>query len=245
MSERDFASELLRTDPWIAAITAERISRTLNGFTLDTAQGWDMPRLAEAIRDVANAARGKPPQSDSAAKIELAALADKARALRKGIERLGDTAELAAFFDLARRLGDEAGSSQIDFEDDYKRLMVQPLQTIDATLRRAASQLSTHRPQPPRWREKDRQDRRVGFAIALMSVFEGAFDTPARANNWAAAYGEEHPWPDFYRRVYCELMPGEARLNISEVLQEAARQKPRVEAFRRALDATPSDDCGE
>lgn len=245
MSERDLAGDLHRTDPWIAAITAPRICRALSGFTLDTAPSWDMRRLAEAIQDVANAARGAVPQSDSSARRELTALADKAKALRRGMERLGDTAELAAFFDLARRLSDEAGISQIDFDDDYKRLMARPLELIEATLRRAASQITTHRQQPPRWREKERQDRRVGFAIALMGVFEDAFDTPARANNWAAAYGEEHPWPDFYRRVYRELMPDETRLNISEVLQEAARRKPQVEAFQRAMEATRAEDYGE
>jgi hypothetical protein len=242
VNDRDFFGDLLRTDPWIAGITAERIGRALDGFTLDPAPDWDFSRLADAIQGVANAARGEPPQSDSSARTELASLADKAKALRRGIGRLGDTAELAAFFDLARRLGDDGKVSQIDYDDDYKRLMLQPLETIEATLRRAASQLSTHRQQPPRWREKSRQDRRVGFAIALMDVFEQAFDTPARANNWAAAYGEEHPWPDFYRRIYRELMPDETRLNIAEVLQEAARQKPQIEAFLRAMEATPDRD---
>ena len=110
------------------------------------------------------------------------------------------------------------------------------LETIANVLSRAASQIGTQRPQPPRWTQKDRQEKRIGFAICLMPIFEEAYDTPARANNWLAEYGEEHAWPDFYRRIYQELVPDAKQLNLAEVLQEAARAMPGIIKFREWQD---------
>lgn len=232
----DFLSELHRTDPWIAAITPERIAAALEGFPLPLAAGWDLARLARSIQDTANAARGDPPQSDADAIAELAKLADKAKALHRAISRMGETAEIAAFWEAFRHSGESHNADRIDYDDDYKPLMLQPLETIANILARAASQTGTQRKQAPRWQEKHRQERRIGFAIALIPVFQSAFDTPARANNWGAEYGDEHPWPEFYRRIYVELFPGAGRLNLPEVLQEAARQLPHVEAMKQWLD---------
>ena len=69
-----------------------------------------------------------------------------------------------------------------------------------------------------------------------MPIFEAAYETAARANNWGAEYGEEHPWPDFYRRIYTELFPDAGGLNLSEVLQQARRERPHVAAFKRWLE---------
>lgn len=233
----DFLSELHRTDPWIAAITPERIAAALDGFPLPLAEGWDWARLARSIQDTANAARGDPPQSDADAIAELTKLADKAKALHRAISRMGETAEIAAFWEAFRHLGASRNADRIDYDDDYKPVMLQPLETIANILARAASQTGTQRKQAPRWQEKHRQERRIGFAVALIPVFQSAFDTPARANNWGAEYGDEHPWPEFYRSIYVELFPGAERLNLPEVLQEAARQLPHVEAMKRWLDA--------
>lgn len=226
----DALQHLHRTDPWIAAITAERVARTLKGFQLPLADGWNEARLSEAIQDVASAARGEPPQGDSEAIIELTKLADRANELRRGISRLGETAETAAFFEVLRRFGE--ARTRINYDEDYKPVMLQPLQVIAEVFAGAASQLSTRRKQAPGWKLKSNQERRVAFAIALTPVFQSAFDSPARANNWRAEYGEEHPWPDFFRRIYGELFPETKRLNLPEVLQEAARELPRVEEFK-------------
>lgn len=237
MSEGDdFLSELHRTDPWIAAITPERIGRALENFPLPLADGWDLARLARSIQDTANAARGDPPQGNAAAIAELQELAEKTKALHRAISRMGETAEIAAFWEAFRHLGESRNVGRIDYDDDYKPLMLRPLETIANILARAASQTGTQRKQAPRWQEKHRQERRIGFAVALVSVFQSAFDTPARANNWSAEYGDEHPWPEFYRRIYLALFPGAGRLNLPEVLQEAARQLPHVESMKRWMD---------
>lgn len=247
-SGEDFLNELHRTDPWIGAITAERIAGALEGFPLPLAEGWNLARLAMAIQDTANAARGNPPQGDADAIAELERLADKAKALHRAISRMGETAEIAALWESFRHLGESRNADRIDYEDDYRPLMLQPLETIANILARAASQTGTQRKQMPGWRKKHDQERRIGFAIALIPVFESAFDTPARANNWAAEYGEEHPWPQFFRRIYVELFPAAERLNLPEVLQEAARLQPHVEAMKRWLDgqeATLPENSGE
>lgn len=244
----DFLSELHRTDPWIRAITSERIAVALEGFPLPLAEGWDWTRLARSIQDTANAARGDPPQSDADAKAELVKLADKAKALHRAISRMGETAEIAAFWEAFRHLQVRQNANRIDYDDDYKPLMLDSLETIANILAGAASQAGTQRKQAPRWQEKHRQERRIGFAIALTPVFQSAFDTPARANNWHVEYGDEHPWPEFYRRIYVELFPGSERLNLPKVLQEAARQLPHVEAMKQWLDeqeATLLENSGE
>lgn len=234
-ADDDFISELHRTDPWIAAITPERIAKAVEGFPLPLAEGWDLTRLARAIQDTANNARGQAPQGDADAIAELTKLAEKAKALRRAISRMGETAEMAAFWEVFRHLGESRKAEAIN-QDDYNALMLDPLETIANVLARAASQTGTQRKQAPGWRKKNAQERRIGFAIALIPIFQESFDTPARANNWGAEYGEEHPWPDFYRRIYGELFPEAERLNLPEVLQEAARQLPHVKAMKLWLD---------
>lgn len=247
-ADDDFLSELQRTDPWIAAITPERVGDALAGFPLPLADGWNLMRLVREIQDIANYARGETPQGNAAAIKELKQLAKQAEALRVGIKRLGETAENAVFWELFRHSGEGQKAERIDYDDDYRSAMLHPLVAIKNVLTRAASQIGTQKPQAPRWPERHRRDRRVGFAVALIPIFQDSFDTPARANNWRAEYGEEHPWPDFFRRIYGELSPEAERLNLSEVLQEAARELPKVEEMRRWLDeqeATRSENFGE
>lgn len=244
----DFLSELRRTDPWIAAITPERIAAALEGFPLPLAEGWNLVRLARSIQDTANVARGDPPQGDVDAIAELEKLAEKAKALHRAIFHMGETAQIAAFWEVSRHLGENRNTDRVDFDDDYKPLMLHPLETIANILARAASQTGTQRKQTAGWRKRHGKERRIGFAIALTPVFQSAFGTPARANNWGAEYGEEHPWPEFYRRIYVELFPDAERLNLPEVLQEAARELPHVEAMKRWLEGqevTRPENSGE
>ena len=112
----DFLNELHRTDPWIAAITPERIAGALEGYPLPLADGWDLARLARAIQDTANAARGSPPQGDADAIAELTKLAEKAKALRRAISRMGETAEMAAFWEVFRHLGESRKAEAINQE---------------------------------------------------------------------------------------------------------------------------------
>lgn len=245
-SGEDFLNELHRTDPWIAAITAERIAGALEGFPLPLAEGWNLARLAMAIQDTANAARGNPPQGDADAIAELEKLAEKAEALRRAISRMGETADISAYWEVSRHLAESRKAEQVN-QDDYNALMLYPLETIANVLARAASQIGTQRKQTSGWRKKNVQERRISFAIALIPIFQESFNTPARANNWGAEYGREHPWPDFYRRIYVELFPGAERLNLPKVLQEAARELPHVEAMKRWLDeqeaTRPENSC--
>lgn len=234
--EDDFLSALRRTDPWVAAITAERIESALEGFELPLAEGWDWARLANSIQEVATYARGEPPQGDAEAKAELEQLADKAEALRRSILRMGQTAELAAFWEAFRHRRDGEGAEQFDYENDFEPLMIHPLTTITNILARAASQIGTQRPQASRWRDRHRKELRVKLAVFLIPIFQSAYDTVARANNWRAEYGQEHPWPDFFRRIYLSLFPATKRLNLAEVLQEAARELPHVEAIKDWLN---------
>lgn len=249
MSGRDdFVSSIHLTDPWIAAITQERIAGALADFPLSMAQGWDLARVTSEIQSIANSGRGVPQQGDAAAKTELRKLTKKAKALREGIARLGQTAEIAAFWEVLRLEIESRGAKQIDYDEDYKRLLLHPLTTIENLLSRAASQIGTRSPQAPRWQQRDMMERRICFALALTPIFQECFKTSPRANNWGAEYGAEHPWAEFYRRIYCELFPETERLNLGEVLQEAARELPLVEAMKAHLyeeDATRSENSEE
>jgi hypothetical protein len=244
--EEDFISELNRTDPWIAAITPERIERAMGGFPLPLSEGRNWAHLARQIQDVAIFSRGQTPQGDAEAKAELGKLANKAKALRLGIERMGGTATFAAFFDVLQREEERRGAKQIDWDSDYAPLMLHSLQAIEDVLARAASQIATQQKQVPGWQKKVAQERRVGFAIHLSAVFEDAFGAQAKSHNWAADFGKEHPWREFYRRIYSELFPEAERLNLGEVLQQAAQLRQKLEAVTRQLeqDATrPQNNC--
>lgn len=229
--------ELHLTNPWVAAISQDRIEKALEGFPLPLADGWDYGSLTRAIQASAMPPVDDTPQSDAAAKKELHGLAKKASTLRSGIENLGNTAELAAFFDLLRRMEEERGQTQLDYQNDYLSRMVEPLVLIEHVLARAASQIGTKPPQRPRWTERFATEKRVAFAIALTPIFEDAFATPARSNNWKAEYGEEHAWPSFFKRIHRELYPEVTRLNLSEVLQDAARWLPHLQSFRTYLES--------
>lgn len=245
-NEDDWFENLHRTDPWIAAITPERIQDALSGFSLRFADDWNWERLTSEIQDIANIGRGNALQGDAVAKRELRRLAGYARALAKGLPNLGDTAANAVMFDLLRSDEETQGSREPDYGAVLEALADTAKQTESALLR-AASQLATKPTQPPRWTQAEAKSRRVMFAIALTPIFEGAFGTPARAINWDAEYGIEHPWPQFFQRIYMALFPKVKRLNLSEVLQEAARELPQVEAMKTLLwpEATRDSDCGE
>lgn len=241
----DLLRELSRSDPWIAAITPERIENALAGFRLPLADGWTIARLCDEIQGMANIGRGEPPQSNAKAIAELRRLSDKAEALVKGIKRAGDTAQRAAFFEFFRRTSETDNSRVSDYGEAYQAALIDAVQLVHEVLARAASQIGTEPKQRPRWTERERQQKRVGFAVMLMPVFEAAFATTARANNWQADFGMEHPWAEFFRRVYSELFPGATRLNVPEVLQEAAREAPQLAAFVKqwnAQEATRGDD---
>lgn len=234
-------------NPWVAEITPIRIEKALKGFPLPLAEGWDYQSLTLEIQMISRPLEDDTPQSNRAAIKELLDLAAKAKVLRGGIERLGDTAQTAALFDLRQRLEEEQGEAQFGYAE-YLRLIVEPLRLIEQTMARAASQQSLAPRQMPRWTERLAKDRRIGFAIALAPIFEGAFATPAHSANWRAEYGEVNEWHDFYKRVHCELYPEIKELNLSEVLQAAARWRSRLQpqsADHEAQDATCSPDNGE
>jgi hypothetical protein len=245
-SEVDWLENLHRTDPWIAAITPERIQDALSGFSLQFADGWNWERLTSEIQDMANVGRGNALQGDAAAKKELRRLAGYARALANGLPNLGDRAANAVMFDLLRSDEETRGQREPDYGAMLEALAGTARRTENALLR-AASQLATNPTQPPRWTQAEAKSRRVMFAIALTPIFEGAFGTHARAINWDAEYGIEHPWPQFFRCIYMALFPKAKRLNLSEVLQEAARELPQIEAMKALLwpEATRDSDCGE
>jgi hypothetical protein len=225
-----------RSDPWVQRITLKRIGAAMEGFALPFAPEWNLERLTFAIQGIAQVGRGKPPQGDADAIKELLGLAERARQLRADLGRMGETAELAVFWEVWRSLDAVQKDGHLDQERDVHPLILHPLETIANVLSRAASQMASQRKQTSRWRDKYAQDRRVAFAIHLAPIFSEAFDTPARATNWGQDFGKEHPWPDFFRRIHMELFPETRRLNLAEVLQEALRQAPKVEAMRRWLD---------
>ena len=78
----DFLGMLARTDPWINAITPQRIERAIEGFPHLFAVGWDSARLADRIQDAATFSRERIPQGNSEAKAELLKLARKSKELR-------------------------------------------------------------------------------------------------------------------------------------------------------------------
>lgn len=234
MTGDDWVDNLHLTDPWIAEITPARIEDSLSDFPLRYADGWNVERLTLEVQGIANIGRGEVPQGDAAAKKQLLKLAAYAKPLARGLRNLGDTSNYAVMFELLRSDLDERGRREPDYGVELESL-AGTVARIESALRRAASQLATRRPQPPRWTEAAEKDRRVMFAMVLAPIFERAFGTTARANNWGAGYGVEHPWPMFFRRIYTTLFPEAERLNLTEVLQEAARELPKLEAMKKAL----------
>lgn len=243
-SEPDWIDSLHLTDPWIASITSERIGTALAGFSLSLSEGWDIARLTRAIQDKAELSREGPStgpqrQSNSAARVELEKLTKLGRKLLSGVESLSGTAERAAFWSAfgyfesrnEAPVGSPAEGYFTFSTDDFKEKLTEPLSRLAEILDHATSQVGNES-QPPRWREKESQWLRVRFAMGLTSVFEQAFGLPARANNWAAEYGEPHPWPDFYQRIYEALHGNAEGLNLAEVLQQAAQMLPAANAFR-------------
>ncbi len=218
----DLFDALQRGDPWTAAITPERLAGALKGFPLTFADGWDIARLARKIQGVAEIGRVPPPQSNSDARKELKKLAHKARALAEALDGMGHTAIFEVLWELAPKNQDGRSLASASTED-FKTLITGPLIQSAHLLEGAASQIGLRRPQLPRWRDKERQERRIGFALAVMPIFRGAFDTDPRADNWQLAYDDEPSWPDFFRRICKEIFPDARKLNLSEVLQEAAR----------------------
>ena len=241
------ADERHLANPWVAEITPIRIEKALKGFSLPLAEGWNYQQLTLEIQMISRPLEDDTPQSNRAAIKELLDLAAKAKALRGGIERLGDTAQTAALFDLWRRLEEEQDEVQFDTAD-FLRLIVEPLRLIEHTMARSASQQSLAPKQMPRWTERLAKDRRIGFAIALAPIFEEAFATPAHSANWRAEYGEVNEWHDFYKRLHFELYPEIRQLNLSEVVQAAARWRSLLQpqsTDHEAQDATCSPDNGE
>jgi hypothetical protein len=216
------------TDPWIEAITPERIARALAGYPLPLAHGWDMTRLTRAVQAIANLGRdklhlGPTRQSDRDAKKELEKLARQALAVGDGIEALGDGAFYAVIMGAA--IVNQGESGHLGYRsDDYPREFVEPLRKIAKILSLAAENVGARPRQKPRWTEKEAKAMRVRFALVLAGVFADAFDQEPKADNWHADLDDRpQPWPDFYRRIYGELFGKTEGLNLQEVLQEAAR----------------------
>lgn len=79
-----------------------------------------------------------------------------------------------------------------------------------------------------------------------MPIFQDAFGIEARADNWQLAYEDEPCWPDFYRRIWNEIFPDADKLNLSQVLQEAARLSPKIaDIVRKLTEAIPSENLKE
>jgi len=242
--EDDLFDALQRTDPWTAALTPERFESALTDFPLTFAHGWDFARLTWNIQDVAEIGRVQPPQSNSDARKELEKLAQKARALARGLNGTGDTATFEVLWELAPK-DEEASNLSSAGTQDFS-LMIEPLIQCANLLERSASQIGLRRPQLPRWRDKQNQERRVAFALALMPMFQDAFGIQARADNWQLAYNDEPFWPDFYRRIWNEIFPKADKLNLSQVLQEAARLSPKISGIMRELaEAIPPENWKE
>lgn len=243
--EDDLFDALQRGDPWTAAITAERLEDALNGFPLTFAGEWDFARLTRKIQDVAAIGRVPPPQSNSDARKELEKLAQKARALAEAMDGMRDTAAFEVLWELAPK-NHEGRTLDSASTEDFRTLIIKPLIKSANLLESAASQIGLRRPQLPRWREKQRQERRVGFALALMPIFQAAFDAEPRADNWQREYDDAPCWPDFFRRIWNEIFPDAGKLNLSEVLQEAARLFPTIsEVVRELTEAIPEENLRE
>lgn len=216
------------TDPWIMAITPERIARALAGFPLRLADGWDLARLTREIQNLANLGRdivhiGPTRQSDRNAKRELEKLARSAKSVLEGLEAPGNTAFYAVIARAA--LANEVETGHLGYDTDaYRRDFLAPLQNISNMLALAAADIGNRPRQRPRWTEKETQTMRVRFALMLAGVFADAFSQEAKADNWHIEYGDQsQPWPDFYQRIHGELFGVTEGLNLQEVLQIAAR----------------------
>lgn len=253
-NDGDWLDSLHRVDPWIAAITPQRIEKALAGFSCSLANGWDTQRLTQAIQDKANLSReathcGPQRQSNADARNELQALAVLADKLEKGIKGLSDSANHAAFWEAfgffesrEETLPASPAEGYFTFSDfEFRSKLIEPLANIAAILDKAAWRAGSE-PQAPRWRESETQWLRVRFAIGLTPVFENAFDMTANATNWPASYGVDHPWPDFYRRMHLMLHPETCRLNLAEVLQLASARRPSASIAKHAIHPENSDE---
>ena len=202
-------------DPWITAITPERIERALAGFPLQLTDGWDFTRLTEAIQNIANLGRdivqlGPTRQSDREAKLELEELARSAEYVLDRLEAPGNTAFHAVIARAAFESDARTGHFGYD-SDAYRRDFLVPLRLISNMLELAAADVGKRPPQKPGWTKKEARAMRVRFALMLAEIFEDAFGQ------------KPHSWPDFYQRIHADLFGQMRGLNLQRVLQAVAR----------------------
>ena len=230
--EGDWIDNLHRTDPFIAAITPTLIENALKGFTLEFVTGWDMPRLASAIQNVANLGRahhsdGPKRVGNADAKKKIQKLAVLASELQSGLRELPEEADHFVFweafhcFESLSDLPDSEpfGFSGNDFIQEFTTPLARIAEILDMAAWRASSQM-----QSQKWRTKAEQTLRIRFAIGLSRHFEAAFGKDATVNNWESA-NSIGPWAEFYQRMRAAIFAEQPTPNLLYVLKEARKRK--------------------
>jgi hypothetical protein len=230
--EGDWIDNLHRTDPFIAAITPTLIENALKGFALELVTGWDMPRLASAIQDVANLGRVHPSDGpkrvgNADAKKKIQKLAKLASELQSGWRELPEEANRFVFweaFHCFESLSDLPDIEHFGFSsDDFTQELTTPLARIAEILDMAAWRAGSQT-QPKKWKSKEEQLLRIRFAMGLSRHFEAAFGKDATVNNWESATSIG-PWADFYQRMREAIFAEQATPNLIYVLKEARKRK--------------------
>ena len=119
--EGDWLDDLHRTDPFIAAITPEKIESALSGFPLGLVNGWNMSRLALEIQNIAGLGRAHPGDSPERlsnvdARTQITSLALLAVKLRQGLEGLPAEAEKFVFWEAYHCSESLADLPEADFQ---------------------------------------------------------------------------------------------------------------------------------
>lgn len=223
----DLYSRML-SSPVAARITPELIAQALQHFPLTPQR--DLEWLARAIKPaVYLAAKSDYPESigNAATRDELQRLSDRAGDLWRDLFEMSHEAEEAiSRYIWSPWISGEGNASpddiqpQIDGFNEAKR----QVDWLTSFLRKAARHVGDKK-QSPKWRAKDKQDRRMWFAVWLTPAFEKGFGRKAAWNNRHYANGRTPQyWADFFQRMMEVAFDEAVTPNLEGLLAEARKR---------------------
>jgi len=201
-------------------VTADALSKALEGFALPLTHGCSMEWLAGAVQRAMAAPLEADPslEEDKPAvttRKNITSLAERATDLQRALDNLGE-----AEFSLISRTF-QRGRAWQSYRNAKHHLKF---------LAGALSVVAGSVPVLKRGPRPTATELRTRQAECLMPVYGVAFDKQATVNDRPNALNLG-PWPDFFARTY-KLATGKAAKNITDILKEA-----RTREIRRELGA--------
>lgn len=236
----DWIIEMMRRDDLLPMITAEAMTKALEGFALPLLPDRDLVWLAMAVRralalSLPNPSDGTDRPSNVDVRRELTRLATLAQSTWLELFQCADGAD-ARLWDHAwrnwRREGDHSSNDAeaIGTPPDYHRLKtaVSELDWLAGFLLQAARATAN---QSGPWRQTESKRLRVERAHCLAPVFEAAFGQRVTANNWpSGTHRKPTAFMEFYRRMVTLAFGGRESTNLAEVVKAGCQSHRRQPA---------------